>query len=78
MMLQRDRLLIVVISLSVGILLGAMLPQAQAEDPCVVARFQIAGTGTGVAYRMDAVTGEIVIVSPHGYLRQVAPVPVSD
>lgn len=77
-MLQRDRLLIAIIALSVGVLVGTFLPQAQAEEPCVMPRYQIAGTRSELAYRIDTVTGEIVIVSPHGYLRPVLPAPEND
>ena len=65
-------LLIALLSLCTGVLVGAALPRAQAEYPCTVGRYQIAGTGTEIAYRLDVHTGEIVIVSPHGYVRSVS------
>lgn len=78
MRVRRDWLLIALFSLAAGMLAGALLPRAQAEEPCRLARYQISATGTDMAYRLDTYTGEVVIISPHGYLRKVEPYPSQD
>lgn len=71
--MRWDWVFIGILSLALGVLAGTLLPRVQAEEPCGArpARYQIAGTGGEIAYRVDTYTGEVVIISPHGYMRRV-------